>query len=58
LDILPSQETGVRTTYGLVFHRDRPTSEDLTPLASGWKGLRSCATFYLWASILLKRTDT
>jgi DNA-3-methyladenine glycosylase II len=57
LDILPSLDTGLRTAYGLVFHRDRPTSEDLTTLASGWKGFRSYATFYLWASLPRKRTD-
>ncbi|MGD0146148.1 MAG: DNA-3-methyladenine glycosylase [Nitrososphaerales archaeon] len=55
LDILPSQDTGVRTAYGLVFHRDRPTNEDLTMLASRWKGFRSYATFYLWASLPRRR---
>jgi DNA-3-methyladenine glycosylase II len=57
LDILPSQDTGVRTAYGLVFRRDRPTSEDLVKLASSWKGFRSYATFYLWASLPRNRAD-
>ncbi len=57
LDVLPSQDTGVRTAYGLVFHRDRPTSEDLTTLESDWKGFRSYATFYLWASLPRKWMD-
>ncbi len=57
LDILPSQDTGVRTAYGLVFRRDRPTSEDLTTLGSGWMGFRSYATFYLWASLPRKRMN-
>ena len=58
LDILPSQDTGLRTAYGLVFHRDRPTSEDLTALTSSWKGFRSYAAFYLWASLQRKRMNS
>ena len=57
LDILPLQDTGLRTAYGLVFRQDRPTSEDLTTLTSSWKGFRSYATFYLWASLPRKRMD-
>ena len=51
LDILPSQDTGLRTAYGRVFHRERPTSEELARLTSKWEGFRSYATFYLWASL-------
>jgi DNA-3-methyladenine glycosylase II len=57
LDILPSQDTGLRTAFGLVFHRDRPTGEDLTALTSSWKGFRSYATLYLWASLPRNRSN-
>ncbi len=51
LDVLPSEDTGLRTAYGLVFRCDRPTSKELERLTSSWTGFRSYATFYLWASL-------
>jgi DNA-3-methyladenine glycosylase II len=57
LDILPSQDTGLRSAYGAVFRRRRPTSEELVDLTSDWKGFRSYATFYLWAFLSSRRLN-
>jgi DNA-3-methyladenine glycosylase II len=51
MDVLPSEDIGLRTAYGLVFRCNRPTSKELDRLTSSWTGFRSYATYYLWASL-------
>ena len=51
LDVLPSLDVGLQKAYGLVFRCKRPKSDELLQLTSTWKGFRSYAAFYLWASL-------
>lgn len=51
LDVLPALDVGLQKAYGRVFRRKRPTSDELLNVASRWKGFRSYASFYLWASL-------
>jgi DNA-3-methyladenine glycosylase II len=51
LDVLPALDVGLQKAYGRVFRCKRPTSDELLNLTSRWKGFRSYASFYLWASL-------
>lgn len=54
LDVLPALDVGLQKAYGLVFRCKRPSSDELLQLTSRWRGFRSYAAFYLWASLTRK----